>query len=467
MELRINGSDEYLILASSTGNDDIGGGLFSFDGSRVECIDGLSSTGLYFAGQHLLRLLRSVEAVDPVGELLVYDRRGVVRYYRIDGLGDGHDVLWDGSNYVVVSSHTNTIIWLAPSGEVVRVWRAAEAEDAWHLNCLVMRGGDLHVCAFGRFMRSREWNEDRLRPSGFVCNFSTGEDILTGLAQPHTPRFLDDAWLVCNSAQSELLELEATGAMRRRLQLRGFTRGIAITDDYLFIGESASRKAPQAEQLATIAVVHRETWQVCKRIALPVREVYDIVVVPLALVDGVRRGFRTNATRAMEQDQRTMFERVGIAPVRLWAVADPLPPEACKVQIAADLPAKMSAGASVEVPCTIQNAGGAFYMSAMPNPVQIGYKWLDPGTGEFVQPEQWQRTPLPRTLSPGDSIACIVRIVAPQRAGSFILRLTLVQEMVSWFDDIDPANALSIETDVVADDAMPTQTDRDRFNQEE
>jgi hypothetical protein len=284
---------------------------------------------------------------------------------------------------------------------------------------------------------------DRLRPTEFVCNLATGADVLTGLAQPHTPRFLDGGWLVCNSATSELLRYGAAGILERRLPLRGFTRGIAATDDFLFVGESAPRRAPEGEQLASFAVLRRDTWEVLDRLELPVREVYDLVAVPSALAEGARRGFRTNATRVQAREQRDLFARAGIAPVSLWAAADPLPPEACRVRIPVALPTRLAAGTRVDITCEIENRAGAFYIPALPNPVQIGYKWLDPATWEWIEPTGWERTRLPRTLAPGERVACRVRIVAPQRAGQLRLVVTLVQEYVRWFDEVGEENAVT------------------------
>jgi acetolactate synthase-1/2/3 large subunit len=455
--------DGQILLASSPGDHELGGGLFAFDGTALQRIDGLSSTGLYLADGHFLRLLRATDDVNPIAELLIYDARGVKNYYRVDGAGDAHDILWDGAHYVIVSSHTNSIFWVTPSGETGRVWRAPGEDDSWHLNCLLHKDGELFVCAFGRFQRHREWNEKRSNQAGLLFNLRTGEDVVTGLEQPHHPRFIDGAWVMCESASRQLVRVDARTGTRQCVQLAGFTRGIAVTDDYLFVGESARRDGPQQSQLSNIAVVGRNNWQVLDRIPLPAREIYDLVLAPPALVDGVRRGFNTNPLRMAEQNQHAMFLQAGIEPVRLWATADPLPRDGFKARISANVPQRFVVGTAIEVPCIVENLSGAFYVTAPPYPVQLGYKWLDSSTGKWVEERSWLRARLPKSLAPGERVSCTIRVVAPSQVGRFILRFALVQELVAWFDDVDPANALSSVVDVTSvDDVHPPSPSGER-----
>lgn len=104
------------------------------------------------------------------------------------------------------------------------------------------------------------------------------------------------------------------------------------------MGESAHRLGAGSKHRATIATLRRDTWEVVQRAELPCREVYDLALVPPELVDGLRRGFRTNSSRVLETNQLALFEAAGVAPARIWATADPLPPEACHVRVSADLP---------------------------------------------------------------------------------------------------------------------------------
>ncbi len=441
-----------MVLASCLGDEDTGGGLFSFDGHCIERIDRLSSTGLSIAGDRLARLLRSRGDTDAPGEILTYDSQGVRGYYRVDGVADPHDILWDGHQFIVVSSFTNSVVWISSAGEVLKRWQAPGEGDARHLNCLLMKDGRLLVCAFGRFTRHRQWTEDLSSPTGVVFDLETDEDVLTRLSHPHQARFLDGAWAVCNSMTSELLRIDpSTRSIVGRLQLDGYTRGIGVSDDLLFVGESANRGLnPGTKKTAQIAVICRKTWRLLDRLILPCREIYDLVVAPRALAEGVRRGFRTNPQRVAEQDQYAMFDNVGVEPVRLWATGDPLPPEACKITIAADIPATLPMDALVELHCSVQNLGQAILVSAPPNPVHVSYKWFHGDSGARVQGLEGLRAKLPRALLPDQILSCKLNVQTPKTAKHFILLLTLVQEHIAWFDDLSISNSFKYPVEVVS-----------------
>jgi uncharacterized protein DUF4915 len=278
------------LLISCLG-EQTGGGLFTYDGKTVEQLDTLSSTGLAVADDRFGRLLWSSGEAGSVGELLVYDEVGVARYFRIDALREPHDLAWDGDAFVAVSTMSNSVVWLSPSGEVSRTWQADGNGDAWHLNSVFPVDGRLVAAAFGRFSRHREWSDGRAAGTGIVFDLATGEDIVKGLSCPHDPRLVDGLWLICNSARKELIAVEPTsGTVRHRVQLEGWTRGLTVHEDLVYVGESANRAIPVPGELASVAVIDRRTWLVINRLPLPCQEVFDMIHVPQALARGVRQG---------------------------------------------------------------------------------------------------------------------------------------------------------------------------------
>ena len=441
----LRGDDVLLI---SCLGEQTGGGLFAFNGREVEQLDSLSSTGLALAGDRFGRLLWSSGEAGSVGELLVYDEAGVERYLRIDSLLEPHDLAWDGKSFLAVSTMSNSIVWLDGAGVVTREWTAEGDGDAWHLNSLLSTNGNVAVAAFGRFSRHREWSDARGQGRGIVFDLETGEDLVTGLECPHDPRRVDGLWLVCNSGRRELVAVdEERGRVVRRLDLDGWTRGVEVTDDRIYVGESANRADPESSGLGSVAVIDRATWSVIDRVRLPCQEVYDVIRVPAQLADGVRRGFRTNPLRTAEQDQHSLFAAVGVRPARLWAVGEPLSASACRVRIQASAPQELEADSVHEWECLVSNVGNAILISAPPHPVHISYRWVERHGVERVV--EGTRTRLPEAIPPGGEHRCVFSVRAPEQPGVYDLVVTLVQEEVAWFDTLDERNAWRVTVRVV------------------
>lgn len=80
---------------------------------------------------------------------------------------------------------------------------------------------------------------------------------------------------------------------------------------------------------------------------------------------------------------------------------------------------------------------------------------LDPATGSCVEEGRAFRKRLPRTIFPNETVEVTARVVAPARSGAARLRMTLVQEGVSWFDDHDPSGALEGDVEIGAAVAPP------------
>jgi hypothetical protein len=343
---------------------------------------------------------------------------------------------------VVASTSRNTIFWLSRAGEVVDRWVAPGEGDAWHINGLLVDEGTLYAAAFGRFEHHREWNDHRNAGTGIVFDVHTGDDVLTGLNCPHHPRRVDGSWLVCDSATNELLEHDRDGQVTRRLELRSWPRGLAVTDRFLYVGESTMRDQPEAS--ASVAVVSRDRWRIVERFDLPCEEIYDVVVAPHELAESARRGFRTNPVRTAEQDRIALFERAGVQGATLSTLAQPLPPAERLVAIQIDVPEELSTDSWSELECRIANRGSSVFVTAPPNPVHLSYRWVREG-----RVEEGVRSILPHPIVAGAAADCRLGLVAPSNPGDYELRVTLVQEEVAWFDDHDHSNGFSARVRVV------------------
>jgi uncharacterized protein (TIGR03032 family) len=294
------------LICSCLGDEDTGGGLLYHDGTAWIAIDNVSTTGLYVSDNELTRMLWAPSQAASGTSILQYNSEGLARMVSIDGFTDPHDVLWDGHHYVAVSSHQNAVVWVDPQGTVVKRFQPAQEPDAWHLNSLLLHNDVLYGTAFGRFEQSRGWDGHQRDGSGMLFRMDTGEDVLTGLCCPHTPRFESGQWIVCNSATSEIGVYTESGEIVRTVPLQDWARGVAITDRYVLVGQSVNRQLTREVRGASVAIVDRNTWTVAGNLQLPFREVYDLVLVSRSLLQGILRS----------DDARLMAARPAQIPVK-------------------------------------------------------------------------------------------------------------------------------------------------------
>lgn len=86
----------------------------------------------------------------------------------------------------------------------------------------------------------------------------------------------------------------------------------------------------------------------------------------------------------------------------------------------------------------VLNGSPHLLVSALPNPVHISYHWLNEQADTSVIFDG-ERTGIMPPLDAGERRQFAVRVKAPSLPGRYILRATLVQELVRWFDEPLPA----------------------------
>ena len=123
------------------------------------------------------------------------------------------------------------------------------------------------------------------------------------------------------------------------------------------------------------------------------------------------------------------------------AASEPLARASMRATIEAAVPARLVAGDTAVVRCAVTNRGDAVYASVPPHPVDLCYRWYD-AHGRAAGAGTWIHTALARPLRPGGRLDVVARIAVPEVPGAYTLALTLLQENVAWFDDVDPASGL-------------------------
>ncbi len=418
-----------MILLASL-NSALSGGLVAFDGSAMRFLDRVPTTGLDVANGALYRLV--ARRAWNGAELLIYDATGIREYHRLDELSDPHDVLVDEDGRIMcVSSLHDAILRLERNGSM-SVVAGGDGIDQRHVNCLTLHEGSLYATAFGRGTSFREWKRPGKEADGVVFEAVSGRVVVDDLVQPHTPRWVDGAWLVCESARGTLVRAVEDGP-RRSVEIGGFTRGLCVTDDAVFVGVSRNVNGSLD---AEIVELDRETLTQRARHRLPGTSVYDIVAVDDALAAAAERAFATGTSRERATRRMSLFEAFGAVPDRVWPTGAFLARDDRRCTIEAALPASITAREAVIVDVSIRNRGGAILWTDIPAWVCLAHRWerrLDGHTVDVIAGAY--PTPLPHPIPPGQSACLRALLVAPDDPATYELVLTLEHEGVEFDGD--------------------------------
>lgn len=104
-------------------------------------------------------------------------------------------------------------------------------------------------------------------------------------------------------------------------------------------------------------------------------------------------------------------------------------------------------GETIKIPINLNNTSNFVWDSAVANPVNLSYHWTD-SSGTIVVFEG-ERTPLPKSLAPQESVDLNATVKLPDQPGNYTLTLTMVQEGVTWFNNAG-AEAQNIPVTVTA-----------------
>lgn len=197
-------------------------------------------------------------------------------------LGDIHDVRMVNGELYVVSTGTNEIVIVDAKGRIKKQWRFDGYSDSWHVNCLDVWNGRLVASAFGKFETYRGYKHNT-KGNGIVFDIETKEVLKGSLSAPHTPRHDDNGvYFVCDSSGNSLVRF--SNQTEDKLDFPGaFTRGIAITNDSIYLGLSSLRShkngGTQSIETAQVTQIDRRLFKPVKSIALEAAEIYDILVL--------------------------------------------------------------------------------------------------------------------------------------------------------------------------------------------
>ena len=233
--------------------------------------------------------------VEPAG---LHDACYLPRSCHVTGDIGVHELAWAGEELWVVNTRFSCLCTLDPNYSFVPRWRppfisALAAEDRCHLNGLaIVDGKPKYVTALGVTDTADGWRENKPL-GGCLMAVPGGEVISCGLSMPHSPRWHDGRLYVLESGTGRVVLVDpSTGERDMVARLPGFTRGLAMTGPYAFVGLSKIRKTSamdgvplsnQREQLKCgVAAVDLRTGQVIALLEFQtaVEEIFDVQLLP-------------------------------------------------------------------------------------------------------------------------------------------------------------------------------------------
>ena len=196
---------------------------------------------------------------------------------------DLHDVLVHPTGTYVVFTETNQVARLDDAYRVQEIWRFGEQPDSAHVNCIAVYDGRLVASMFGSFATHRGYKGETRR-AGKVVDVRTGETLIDGLSQPHSLVVVDEHLWLCSSEDRAVHVYDRNFQLERQISLPGYTRGLAVGQDSVYVGISRSRNIVAGEvgqfESAVVAVLDRQSLDVFGYLPIPWNEIYDIRLAP-------------------------------------------------------------------------------------------------------------------------------------------------------------------------------------------
>lgn len=249
-----------------------GGGLFFLHNGNIFRLDSFNTTGLFC---YPFGVIRGLQPAD----ICIYKETANFIKGENFRFGDVHDVHYNDGFIYIVGTSGNEVLKLTETGDEVQRWVFPGEKDSCHINCLATWNGRIVFSAFGDFRTHRGYkgNTDR---AGFVQDLLTGERIISNLSQPHSPTPFGSNLLIANSEKMEICEYSKEGQLLRSKTLDGYTRGIFVGKNVIYVGLSRSRNIKFDEiNSAAIVCLDSRTLEEITRLDIPTQEIYGIQAI--------------------------------------------------------------------------------------------------------------------------------------------------------------------------------------------
>lgn len=175
-------------------------------------------------------------------------------YIALEKCKDAHSLVFYDGHVYVVSTGTNEIYRVpyhdGQFGKEELFWgypAVSYDKDLVHLNGLTIDEDRLVASCFGSRKADGTWGAE-----GQVFYVDSGQTIHGGLNQPHSPLVAGRRLVFAESAAHKIHIYNKTEhnkwRVKEEIRLKGYTRGVALKDDSLFVGISADRKLSRSQR---------------------------------------------------------------------------------------------------------------------------------------------------------------------------------------------------------------------------
>ena len=175
-----------------------------------------------------------------------HDACFLARSCHVTGEIHGHDMDWVGDELWVVNTLFSCLCTLGGDHSFVPRWKppfitALAAEDRCHLNGLaIVDGRPKYVTALGQTDTPGGWRPGKAE-GGCLLDVVSGATVARGFCMPHSPRAHGGRLWLLDSGRGRLAVVEPGGRSEAVAELPGYTRGLAFSGPYAFVGLSRIR----------------------------------------------------------------------------------------------------------------------------------------------------------------------------------------------------------------------------------
>jgi hypothetical protein len=207
---------------------------------------------------------------------------------------DVHDVKCVGDSLLVVETSFNRVTSYAAPNNAEWSWHPSKGDrDRSHVNSVTVRGSTVIASMFSPEGDGPPWS-DRLDGAlvRIPLDRSVGGRILArGVSQPHSLIERAGTLWLCESYRNRVLSLNASGDFTVEAEFPSYTRGLAVSDGWMVVGQSRSDahfvrpligdRAPSAEPGECGVWFVSLSSDTRFFVELPALELYDIVELPV------------------------------------------------------------------------------------------------------------------------------------------------------------------------------------------